>query len=125
MAAGNWVPELIELAQGTNLFGEAGKHSPWMTWDELKKSSPDIVIVMPCGWGIQRITEEMPVLEALPGWRDFRAQVYLTDGNQYFNRPGPRIVESLEILTQIFEDWATPPAAPRTEYPAWRKWSSP
>jgi len=105
MAAGNWVPELVDLLGAQNLFGQAGKHSPWMTFAELREADPDIILTMPCGWGIQRTQQEMPVLEALEGWQDLRAvvnkKVYITDGNQYFNRPGPRIVESMEIMAEI------------------------
>lgn len=105
MAAGNWVPELIAMAGGENLFGEAGKHSPWMTWDELVRADPDIVVVMPCGFDIARSAAEMTALTRRRGWDALRAArdgaVYLVDGNQYFNRPGPRLVESLEILAEI------------------------
>jgi len=105
MAAGNWMPELVEMAGGINLFGEAGKHSPWMTWDALAAADPDIILVMPCGFDIARNRTEMPTLTELPGWADLKAvgngQVFLTDGNQYFNRPGPRLAESLEILAEI------------------------
>ena len=105
MAAGNWVPELVEIAGGTNLFGEAGRHSPWMTWEELVARDPDIIAVMPCGFDIPRTRSEMHVLTDRPGWRELRAvsdgRVFLTDGNQYFNRPGPRLVESAEILAEL------------------------
>jgi iron complex transport system substrate-binding protein len=105
MAAGNWVPELVELAGGTNLFGEAGKHSPWMTWPELVVRDPDVIVVMPCGFDIARSRHELPALTQRPEWPTLRAVrggcVYLTDGNQYFNRPGPRLVESLEILAEL------------------------
>ena len=105
MAGGNWMPELVAMAGGTNLFGTAGGHSPWMTWDELKRADPDVVAVLPCGFDIERTRREMPALTARPGWSDLRAvrsgRVYLTDGNQYFNRPGPRIAESLEILAEL------------------------
>ena len=105
MAAGNWVPELVEHLGAKDLFGTAGKHSPWMTWEDLRKSDPDVIMIMPCGWDIARIKEEMHVLENLEGWAELSAvknkQVYLTDGNQYFNRPGPRIVESMEIMAEI------------------------
>lgn len=105
MAAGNWVPELVALAGGENLFGAAGVHSPWLTWDTLRTSDPDIILVLPCGFDIPRIRAEMPALAGLPGWAEMRAvregQVYLLDGNQYFNRSGPRLVESLEILAEI------------------------
>ena len=105
MATGNWMPELIEMAGGINLFGEAGKHSPWMTWEELREKDPEVIFVMPCGFDIRRARKEMPVLGQKPGWTHLNAvqnrRVYLTDGNQYFNRPGPRLVESLEILAEV------------------------
>lgn len=107
MAAGNWVPELVALAGGTNLFGEAGRHSPAMSWDDLAAADPDIIVVMPCGFDIARSRAEMPALTARPGWRDLAAvragRIYLTDGNQYFNRPGPRLVQSLEILVELLQ----------------------
>jgi len=105
MAAGNWVPELVELAGGSNLIGESGKHSPWMNWETLARQNPEIIVVMPCGFDLKRTRAEMAALVGRPEWSRLRAvkkhRVYLTDGNQYFNRPGPRIVESLEILTEI------------------------
>lgn len=106
MAAGNWMPELVELAGGHNLFGQAGVHSPWLTWEELAAADPDVIVVLPCGYGIPKALEEMPALAQRPGWKDLRAvregKVYITDGNQYFNRPGPRLAESVEILAEIF-----------------------
>ncbi|WP_150107273.1 cobalamin-binding protein [Pedosphaera parvula] len=105
MAAGNWVPELVELAGGKNLFGEAGKHSPWLQLQELADANPDVIVVLPCGFNLQRTRAEMAVLTQKPEWSKLPAvrknQVFLTDGNQYFNRPGPRIVESLEIMAEI------------------------
>jgi len=105
MAAGNWVPELVEMAGGENLFGEAGKHAPWMNWDELATADPDVIVVLPCGYDISRSLQDMPILEAKPGWGDLRAvregRVLIADGNQYFNRPGPRVAESLEIMAEI------------------------
>jgi iron complex transport system substrate-binding protein len=105
MAAGNWVPELVEMAGGVNLFGEAGKHSPWMSWEELVRADPEVIVVMPCGWDPERTRPEMHWLTDRPEWAQLRAvrsgRVHLTDGNQYFNRPGPRLVESLEILAAI------------------------
>jgi iron complex transport system substrate-binding protein len=106
MAAGNWMPELVEMAGGVNLFGAAGKHSPWMTWEQLLQKDPDVIVVLPCGFDIERSRKEMPALTQKPDWADLRAvrnrRVYLTDGNQYFNRPGPRLAESLEILAELF-----------------------
>jgi iron complex transport system substrate-binding protein len=106
MAAGNWMPELVEMAGGENLFGEAGRHSPWMTWEELREKDPEVVVVLPCGFNIERTRAEMGGLISLAGWSDLKAvqggRVYLADGNQYFNRPGPRLAESLEILAELF-----------------------
>lgn len=108
MAAGNWVPELIEMAGGINLFGEAGKHSPWMEYKDLIEKDPQTIIIMPCGYNIQKSIFEITSLIKQKGWQKINAvrndKVYITDGNQYFNRPGPRIIESLEILIEIFHD---------------------
>ena len=108
MAAGNWVPELIEMAGGINLFGEAGKHSPWMEYKDLIEKDPQTIIIMPCGYNIQKSIFEIDSLIKQKGWQKINAvqndKVYITDGNQFFNRPGPRIIESLEILIEIFHN---------------------
>jgi iron complex transport system substrate-binding protein len=105
MCAGNWVPELIEIAGGEEVLGQAGKHSPYMAWDQLREADPDAIVLLPCGFDIDRTRREMPPLVAHPGWRDLRAvresRVFLTDGNAYFNRPGPRLVESAEIFAEM------------------------
>ena len=105
MAAGNWVPQLIKVAGGKNLFGEAGKHSPWMKYNDLVEQDPEIIIVMPCGYDIKKSLIEIKTLERKKGWGSLKAvrnrNVYITDGNQFFNRPGPRIIESIEILLEI------------------------
>jgi len=117
MAAGNWTPELVEMAGGRNLFGEAGRHSPWMTWDELVERDPEVIIASPCGFDLPRTLSEMYWLTGNARWRGLRAvqegRVYVADGNQYFNRPGPRVVESLEILAEIL--W------PGEVRPAWEE----
>ena len=106
MAAGNWAPELVDLAGGINLFGRAGRHSPVMKWEEVCARNPDVIVAMPCGLDLARTCQEMMTLAQNPHWSNLRAvqnrQVYVTDGNQYFNRPGPRLVESAEILAEIF-----------------------
>lgn len=105
MAGGNWVPELVEMVGGDNLFGEAGKHSPWMDWDRLAAADPDFIVLMPCGFDLPRVMQDVAMLSGRAEWRALRAvregQVFATDGNQYFNRPGPRLAESLEILAEI------------------------
>lgn len=106
MAAGNWVPELVQLAGGQSTFGEPGAHAPWITWEALAEANPDMLILMPCGFSMPRIEAEMNTLTQNPVWPSLKAvqsgKVYLTDGNQFFNRPGPRLVESLEIFAEIF-----------------------
>jgi len=105
MAAGNWVPELVEMAGGVDLFGTPGKHAPSLTYEQLRERDPEVIMVMPCGFDIVRSRRDMPALARRPGWQELRAvrdrRVYLADGNQYFNRPGPRLVESLEILAEV------------------------
>ena len=105
MAAGNWVPELVQLAGGQSVFGTPGVHAPWITWEALAEANPDMLILMPCGFSMPRIEEEMNTFIQHPLWPTLKAvqngRVYLTDGNQFFNRPGPRLVESLEIFAEI------------------------
>ena len=105
MAGGNWMPELIDAAGGHNLFGAAGKHSDWMQWDDLVAVDPDVIVVAPCGYGLERCLEELPLLEAKSGWARLQAvrngRVYFADGNAYFNRPGPRLADSAEMLAEM------------------------
>jgi iron complex transport system substrate-binding protein len=105
MAGGNWMPELIEIAGGHNLFGHAGEHSDWMQWPELVAADPDAIVVAPCGYGLERCLEELPLLQAKPGWAEISAvregRVYFADGNAYFNRPGPRLADSAQILAEM------------------------
>ena len=105
MHAGNWVPELVEIAGGRVMAGEPGRHSGYFEFEELLSADPDVIAVMPCGFDIPRTRVEMPALAAQPGWNELKAvrngRVFLTDGNQYFNRPGPRVVESAEILAEL------------------------
>lgn len=113
MAAGNWVPELVRLAGGTNLFGISGEHSPWITWDDLVQVQPEMLIFMPCGFDLAQTEAAVKALQQTLPWQELLAvrqvgaaspkenRIYLVDGNQYFNRPGPRLVDSLEILAEI------------------------
>jgi iron complex transport system substrate-binding protein len=105
MAAGNWMPELVAMAGGENVFGEAGRHSPWMTWESFCHTDPDVILILPCGYNINESRRNIPVLTRRPEWPDLSAvttgRVFLADGNQYFNRPGPRLAESLEILAEL------------------------
>ena len=105
MAAGNWVPELVHLAGAEPIFGVAGEHSPWLAWDDLAREDPDAILLMPCGFDIARTRAELAPLRERAGFGELRAvregRVFLLDGNAYFNRPGPRLVESLEIACEV------------------------
>jgi iron complex transport system substrate-binding protein len=126
MAGGNWMPELIDIAGGHNLFGEAGAHSDWMAWDELLAADPEVIVVAPCGYGLARCLEELPLLEARPGWSTIAAvkkeRVYFADGNAYFNRPGPRLAQSAELLAELLHPEV---AGRKYEGTAWLQRASP
>jgi len=113
MAAGNWVPEMVELAGGQPVVGKAGEHSPWMTWPELVQVDPDVIVLIPCGFDLERTTSDSQHLGSIPEWVKLRAvqggMVFAADGSQHFNRPGPRLVDSLEILAQIIHPGVFPP----------------
>jgi iron complex transport system substrate-binding protein len=122
MAAGNWVPELVELAGGRDVLGRAGEHSPWLGWEELAVADPEVIAVMPCGFDIARSRAELAPLLSHPLWPGLRAvrdrRVYLTDGSQFFNRPGPRLVDSVRILAEILHGEQF---APSLEGPGWTR----
>ena len=105
MAAGNWVPELVVLAGGRDLLGTAGAHSHWITWDDVIAADPDVVILVPCGFTLDRVVAEAEapaIRNRLKMLRAFRAgRVYAVDGHHLFNRPGPRLVDSLEVLAEL------------------------
>lgn len=105
MVSGNWVPELVNIAGAVSVLAETGKHSPFIQWVDIRLQDPDVIIVMPCGFSIERTLKEIDILLQLPGFSELKAvksnRLYIADGNQYFNRPGPRIVDSIEILAEI------------------------
>ncbi|MCH2170328.1 cobalamin-binding protein [Myxococcota bacterium] len=121
MAAGNWMPELVTLAGGTPLLAQAGAHSPWLDWEDLRAADPDVVIVLPCGFDVERSRSELSPLLAKPGWSELRAvqnsRVYLADGHHFFNRPGPRIAESLDALAEMIHPKTFPRRSPE---PTWQ-----
>ena len=120
IAAGNWVPELIEIAGGEYALTNAGEHSPVMTWETLVAYQPDVLILMPCGFPIPQTQRELPALTTLPHWQTLPAvqanRVFIIDGNAYLNRPGPRIVDSAEILAEILHPAICKGFAPRESY---------
>lgn len=105
MTAANWIPELVTSAGGQPLFSFTGKPSPQITWETLVATNPDVIIFMPCGFDLNRTRQEATLLTQRPEWQNLHAvqagRVYVTDGNSYFNRPGPRLVDSQEILAEI------------------------
>lgn len=111
MTAGNWIPELVEIAGGQNLGAEPGQHSPWFDWDQLLAANPEVLVLMPCGWDIARARAESRVLTSDPRWTQLSAvrtgKVFVTDGHQFFNRPGPRLLESAQILAEILHPEAS------------------
>jgi iron complex transport system substrate-binding protein len=82
-------------------------HSAWLEWNNLAQADPDVILLMPCGFGLERARREAAALQGRPEWPKLRAvkskNVFVTDGNYYFNRPGPRVVESIEILAEILQ----------------------
>lgn len=107
MVAGNWVPELVELGGGTYDAVPAGAQSKTITWDDLVAARPDVIILMPCGFKLEQTRRELPQLLARAEWKALPAvrnrRVYSVDGNAYLNRPGPRIVESAELLAGLIQ----------------------
>ena len=105
MAAGNWIPEMIAAAGGESIFGKPGDHSSWLDPDSLLGADPDVVVVFPCGFPLERSLAEAVTLGSLPGFSKTAAcragAVFAADGNRLFNRPGPRLAESVEVLAEI------------------------
>jgi iron complex transport system substrate-binding protein len=105
MAAGNWVPELVRLAGGEDCLGRPGEHSHWIDWPAVAAADPDVVILAPCGFTLERIVAEAttPAMrEHLAPLRAVRAgRLWAIDGHHLLNRPGPRLVDSLEVLAEI------------------------
>jgi len=122
-AMGNWGPELVAIAGGTSAFGAAGAHSTTLPYQTLCAANPDIIVVAPCGFGLERTLAEMPTLAARSGWAELAAvragRVYVADGNLYFNRSGPLLFDTPEILAEILHPGVFPPAREGT---VWRRW---
>lgn len=102
---GNWGPELVQAANGKLLLGGKGEHSRAISWEHVREADPDYLIIAPCGYDLDRSLREIPVLEALPGWFELSAveqgRVVFADGNKFFNRSGPTISETVEIIAEI------------------------
>ncbi|MGI9439949.1 MAG: cobalamin-binding protein [Parvibaculales bacterium] len=114
MGAGNWIPEIIIHGGGAPLLGHIGEHSPVVNWDDIEAANPDVIIIGPCGFNIERTRFELAALEKQPRWQSLRAvrkgAVYLVDGNFYFNRPSPRLLDSAQIIAEILHPDLCPAA---------------
>jgi iron complex transport system substrate-binding protein len=98
-SGGHWVPEMVEIAGGQEVLGKPGAKSERITVERILEAAPEIVVLMPCGFSLQRTIEEYCRVNCLPGWS---GQAYAVDGSAYFNRSGPRLVDGVEILAEIF-----------------------
>jgi iron complex transport system substrate-binding protein len=101
-SCGHWTPELVRLAGGDEVIGQPGTPSRTLRWEEVVAARPDVLFVACCGFSLERTLVDLPGLRTRPDWADLPAvragRVYVTDGNAYFSRPGPRLVDSVEIL---------------------------
>lgn len=117
--SGHWVPEMVELAGGIDALGRKGADSVRITWDAVLNWSPEIVIVSPCGFHLEKSLEQVALLQSLPGWKQLPAvrseRVYAVDADAYFARPGPRVIEGIELLAHLIHpelfDWTGPQEA--------------
>jgi iron complex transport system substrate-binding protein len=105
MVAGNWMPELIEIAGGQSLLAKPGQHSSAVEWSDLINVDPEVILLAPCGFRISQTIADLDLLTQNSAWSKLRAvqrgHVYLIDGHHFFNRPGPRLAESTEIIAEI------------------------
>lgn len=104
-AAGHWVPDMVELAGAEDVLGRSGEPSARVEWQTVLDSTPNIIVLMPCGFDVARTLGEAPALKQLAGWYDLPAvkagDIYAVNGHAYFSRPGPRLVDGVEILAHI------------------------
>ena len=109
---GHWSPELVRLAGGTEAIGREGLASQTTAWERIRAVDPEWLMVALCGFDVARTLIDMPILAAYPGYADLKCvrnrRVFVTDGNAYFSRPGPRLVDSLEILAHALHPTVHP-----------------
>jgi iron complex transport system substrate-binding protein len=106
-ACGHWTPELVEVASGRECLGSAGQMSRQVSWQDLLSADPEVLVVAPCGLNLERSLQEISALQGRVGWDELRAvrgaRVFGCDGSAYFNRPGPRLIETLHILAELIQ----------------------
>ena len=116
--AGHWVPDMIEAAGGVDVLTTAGAVSQKMDWETLCRAEPDVIILMPCGFTIERTKAELAAVTEHPQWRDLTAvragAVFLVDALAYFSRPGPRLIDGVEQLAAIFRGTGPDDLLPRS-----------
>ena len=114
--AGHWIPQMVQLAGGEEVLGRAGEPSTRITWAEVAAAAPEVVVVMPCGFDTARARDELRAIEARAEWQGLPAvrhgEVWVTDGSAYFSRPGPRMVDGLEILAHALHPKLFPAPPP-------------
>lgn len=115
-SAGHWNPELVKIAGAEDPLGHAGQDSARIQWKSALAAQPDFLVLSCCGYSIERMRRDLPILKECAGWTDLPAvrtgHVYAVDGNAYFTRPGPRLIEGLEILAGILHPEFFPQFAP-------------
>jgi len=115
-ATGHWVPEQIRQAGGWELLGSDGEASTQTTWDAVSEVDPEMLLLMPCGFHLQETIDAWSATRRPPGYADLtaarRGQVFALDGSAYFSRPGPRVIDGIELLAEIFDPDAFVDAAP-------------
>jgi iron complex transport system substrate-binding protein len=113
-SAGHWVPEMVRLTGGEELFAGPGERSARLDWEEVFRTDPEVLVLMPCGFDVQRAALEARVLPEVTGWLELHAvregRVWVVDANSFFSRPAPRLVEGVEILGRILHPEAFPDA---------------
>lgn len=121
-SSGHWSPELVRLAGGMEVVGGEGQRSRTLAWDEIIEADPEFLVIACCGFDIERTRRDLPILAGYPGFEDLACvksdNVYVVDGNAYFSRPGPRLVDSLEMLAHLLHPNSHPlpsNVAPRAE----------
>ena len=105
MCGGHWVPEMVDIAGGSNTFGDKDTGTFKLEWDEVVERQPDIIVMMPCGFDVKRGLQDIPILSQRDGWKDLPAvrndRVYVVDASAYTSRSGPRLVTGLEIMAEM------------------------
>lgn len=118
--SGHWMPEMIEIAGGVDALARKGTDSVRIPWDDVLEWAPEVLIITPCGFNLDKVIEQAPQLSHYPGWSELPAvregRVYAVDANSYFARPGPRVVDGTELLAHLIHPQLFPWNGPATAY---------